>query len=323
VVVALDNGEREADLIPVDAALDRERRPGGGRLRNVEPNDVVDALSLEEQLATPLVDQLRTHLRGRTAGILRQRRLRAELVDARDRRGDVAGLEIRLRRQQDGFVAARDRNGGGDQRVLRGPPDSRLPVLTVHTRVDHRYARVRNATHREVAERRIDGRVQPTEELRLDEVFTAGDRLRVGRVMHVVGWHERGVGLRLGELLEIDSCACATNAGHVQDVRVVGRLRRGDRLGESRFRLGEDLSRRELRSAIDRRTAARLAEQHERVTRVRCRRRDEELTIRHLLVRPSLECRGDLVGRRPGDREGCVVGGDLDGPALCRRIRRK
>src|SRR5436190_7660816 len=111
IVIAFDVGEREAELnariVAVRAAI-LERRALHRRRLQVVANEVTESLTLEEELATTLFDDLRLYLRLRSSRKRWNASPRVQRVDDGERRCRVAGSVVRFGANQLCLVRAGD-----------------------------------------------------------------------------------------------------------------------------------------------------------------------------------------------------------------------
>ena len=160
LLIRSTSGSGKHDCVAVVAAARRVRRPAAGMDRQLQATDIAEAMALEEELTTTLLDELRQHLRRRQA----RRRCTAacpaprvaRVVDRRRRTGEIAGRDARFGDDQLRFGVPRDRHHRAERRILVRRPDARAGRRAVPVRVRHRDARIGRAVDRHTAERRID-----------------------------------------------------------------------------------------------------------------------------------------------------------------------
>jgi hypothetical protein len=119
IVELFDRRQREAHLGPEETAGDRERRGRRRVERETVPNDVAQALALQEELAASLLDDLSLHLARAAAAVGRDTSVGVQGVDDVHRSAHFACRDIRLRFRESQFgmfgLLFRSAEGSGKQ----------------------------------------------------------------------------------------------------------------------------------------------------------------------------------------------------------------
>ena len=135
--------------------------PAAGDERDVVAPKIAEPMSLEEQLAATILDDLRLDLRGRLTGSVIRGNTgarRANDVDRRNRAGEIIRRQLRFGDDELRLGVARDRHRRRERRVLVGRPHLRAWRRAVLPSVRDRDARIGRAIDRQAAEARVDRR---------------------------------------------------------------------------------------------------------------------------------------------------------------------